>query len=337
VRCHQADWFVSTRETYKESEDYQEIQWTLVAKGKATIYLIRSEEKKEAGLECVWVLTKQIPLNSVQHQSVPENWQPLFEEPFVSAPPQAVKLGPTLFNFDGETSCRAKDDEGLLVTKLTWDYYDDTRTRNVVIEVWKESDRDYPEAYEGTVVQTSEFEILPEEKRRAVLRKVKPAGKGLLPALWTFVFIGLFLFLSGVPLDYLIAGIVPVFAIVVLVQEASLFWSLVAGLMWIALAGMFFFMDRIQASFWGVALGALAVSILVPRIVASARPDLAEGANGPILFTNLLPPLWIYSFFIYFKCAPGPHEAFQLITACLLPVAITSIVYLITRRFQNAF
>ena len=175
LRYRQTDWFVFCREIYKETEAYQETQWTLVAKGNIAVYLIRSEEKKETGLECIWVLTKQIPLDTLQYEPSPGTWLPLFEEPFVSAAPRSLRLGSTIVNFEGETSGLARDDEGLTVTKLTWDYYDDTKTRNIAIEVWKESDRDYPEAYDGAVVQASDFEILPEEVRRVVLRKGKPA------------------------------------------------------------------------------------------------------------------------------------------------------------------
>ena len=336
VRYQQTDWFVAERDVCKESENYQETQWTLTARNRRTFYLIRSEEKKDNAIETVWVLTQQILLASVNYPLSQDNWTALLEDDFVSSPPPTLKLGQTIMNFDGETSGLAEDDEGQTVTKVTWDYYDDRKIKNLAIEIWKESDRDYPEAYEGTVVRASDFEVLSAEARKAVLRKVKPVGQGILSALWTLFFIGLFLFMAGVPFDYLLAGAVPVLAIFALVQEASAFWSLVAVLMWLVLAGMLFFMDFIKASFWGVTLGAFAASILVPRIVASAKPDLAEETSGLIFFANLLPPLWIYSFFIYFRFAPGPHEFFQLAAACLLPAAITSIIYLIIRRFQHA-
>ena len=336
VRHEQTDWFVAGRDICKESEDYQETQWTLTARNRKTLYLICSEEKKDTGLEVVWILTQQILLAGVQYQASPDHWEAFSESDFVASPPPAIRLGQTVMNFDGETSGLAKDDEGQTVTKVTWDYYDDRRARNVAIEIWKETDRDYPEAYEGTVVQPSEFEVLSAEARRAVIQKVKPMTKEALGVFWTVGGVGLFLFISGLPFDHLLAGVIPVLAVIVLIQASSAYWGLAAGLTWLMLGALALISNFTGVSFWGVALAALAVSVLAPRLAALSNPDFAEEGSGMIFFANLLPPLWIYSFFVYFKFAPGPHELYQLAAACILPVAVTAIAYLASRFFRYA-
>lgn len=334
VKYRQTDWFVAARDVCKESEDYQETQWTLTARNRKTLYLICSEERKDAGLEVLWILTQQILLAGVQYQASPDHWEAFSENDFVTSPPPAVRLGQTIMNFDGETSGLAKDDEGQTVTKVTWDYFDDGKARNVAIEIWKEPDGDYPEAYEGTVVQPSEFEVLSDEARRSVIHKVKPMAKEASGIFWTAGGVGLFLFIAGLPFDHLLAGIVPVLAIIVLIQTSSAYWILAAGLTWLMLGALAILSHFIGASFWGVALAALAVSVLAPRLAALSNPDFAEEGSGMIFFANLLPPLWIYSFFTYFTFAPGPHELYQLVAACLLPVAITAVAYLASRFFR---
>ena len=336
VRYQQTDWFVAGHDLCKESEDYQETQWTLTAKNRKTSYLIRSEEKKDTGLESVWVLTQQIPLDDVQYQTSSDNWKSLSEGNFISSPPQAVRLGQATMNFDGETSGLAKDDEGQMVTKVTWDYYDDRKVKNIAIEIWKEPDRDYPEAYEGTVVRPSEFEVLSAEARRAVIHKVKPMAKETQGIFWAVGGVGLLLFITGLPFDYFLAGIIPALAIIVLVQVSSVYWGLAAGVTWLMLGALAVISNFMGVSFWGVAAAALAVSVLAPRLVALSRPDFAEEGSGMIFFSNLLPPLWIYSFFVYFKFAPGPHELYQLAATCILPVAVTAIAYLASRFFRYA-
>ena len=336
VRHEQTDWFVAGRDVCKESEDYQETQWTLTAKNRTTLYLICSEEKKDSGLEVIWILTQQILLASVQYQASPDQWKPFSETHFIASAPTAVRLNQMVMNFDGETSGLAKDDEGQTVTKVTWDYYDDRRIKNVAIEIWKEPDRDYPEAYEGTVVQPSEFEVLSTEARRAVIHKVKPMTKEASGVFWTVGGVGLFMFISGFPFDHLLAGIIPVLAIIILVQAASAYWGLVAGVTWLTLGALALISNVTGVSFWGVAFAALAVSVLVPRLASLLRPDFAEEGSGMIFFATLLPPLWIYSFFVYFKFAPGPHEFYQLVAACTLPVAITAVAYLASRFFRYA-
>lgn len=334
VRYRQTDWFVAARDICKESEDYQETQWTLTARNRKTLYLICSEEKKDTGLEVVWILTQQILLAGVQYQASPDHWEAFSENDFVASPPPSIRLGQTIMNFDGETSGLAKDDEGQTVTKVTWDYFDDGKAKNVAIEIWKEPDRDYPEAYEGTVVQPSDFEVLSDEARRSVIHKVKPMPKEALGVFWAVGGVGLFLFIAGLPFDYFLAGIVPVLAIVVLIQSSSAYWILAAGLTWLMLGALAILSNFTGISFWGVAMAALVVSVLAPRIAALSNPELAEEGNGMIFFANLLPPLWIYSFFIYFKFAPGPHELYQLVAACILPAAITALAYLASRFFR---
>jgi hypothetical protein len=335
VRYQRADWFISGKDAYRESAEYEETQWTLTAKGRPEFYLILSEEKTDAGIERVWVLTQEISLSGVQCQTSPDVWKPLsLLKCDDSSPPEMIKLGQMVMNLDGTTSGPATDDEGQTVIKVTWDYYNDTRAKNVAIEIWKEPDRDYVEVYEGVVVQPSDFEVLSDEVRRAIIQKVRPMPKGAFGALWIVPAVGFFLFLAGLPFDYFLTVMIPVLAIIILLQAASAFWSLTSAFMWLALGGMLFLLHGVRASFWVIALGACGVSVLVPALITFLKPDFAEEDNILIFSANVLPPLWIYSFFMYFKFAPGPHRSYQLAAAFILPLAITAVAYMASRFFR---
>jgi hypothetical protein len=337
VRYDHTDWLVSAKELHEESKDYHETQWTLISGSKKTGYLVRSAEKKEDGFEFIWVFTKEIWLEHIQYQDLQGKWLDFQEKKFVSAPPQTVRFRETRFNYQGETSGKARDDDGNLVTKLTWDYYDDSRKRNLAIEIWKEPDRDYPEAYDGIVVQPSDFTVLPRPAVEVFRRKVN-AGQGRNYAVcgWTAV-VGFILFLNGVPFDYLAFAIIPVFAVIILYQTFSVLAWFSAACYGLAVAGAAVVLGADRLSFWSVSGLAMVMSVAVPRMMALAKPDFRGAPLEPLVFSaSLLPSLWIYSFFMYFKYAPGPHDGGQLLATCVLPVVSTSAAYVLNRVLRNA-
>ena len=169
------EWLVAER-TSSGGVGYSELQWTLHGKGQdsGTYYLMRT---KELGGPDAWVLTKQARLNSFFYERRPGDWDCFKELSLPKEPPQAVKYQDAYFNFEGESSCDAVDDEGDTVTKVTWDYYSADRRRNLAVEIWKEPDRDYPEAYDGAVVQPSEFTVL-DKTAKVKRRRIYSSGGG---------------------------------------------------------------------------------------------------------------------------------------------------------------
>ena len=331
---------MSSKDVYKESEDYQEIQFTLRASGHKTFYLIRSEERKVSGSEVVWVFTQRISLSKLKYEVSPQDWRAFQENKFVSSPPQTILMDDptgTRLTFCSETSVRAKDDEGLTVTKITWDYYDASGLRNIAIEIWKENDGDYPEAYDGTVVQPSEFEILSEEVRKTVVHKIKPfEAQAFWGSVGAVILFSAILCLAGLPFDCALAAAVPVISVIFIFQRSSYFGWFIFLLTALPLGGVLVLGHGFFTSFGRVTFLAIIISVAAPKAIAAIKPDAVEEGN-PVLFAAcLLPVLWIFSFFMYFKFAPGPHRAGQLFAACALPLVITALAFFIHRVSRYA-
>jgi hypothetical protein len=328
------DWFVKDRSVYKESDDYKEIQWTVHNDKEGECYLLRSEEKKEGGFEYVWVFTKPVNINAVEYKSLSDKWEFFKENDFMAEPPKELKFDNMFFTYEAETSGEAQDDEGLMVTKLTWDYYDPSGAFNLAIEVWKEEDRDYPEAYLGLVIEPYKVKILPREKTRFIKRASK---KFNLAVLGYGAFGALILWTSGVPLDLIIAFSIPAASLALLVVRYGMPWLYLASFSVWAVMAAFFIITNLGASYWVVASTGVILASLTARL-SNLIPLKEDNADYPIIaITGLLPALWIYSFIMYFKFAPGPHTAGQLFMACILPAFASGICYAVNYFLRNLY
>lgn len=322
VYYNHTEWYVVDREIYKESDAYQEIQWTLHNKEADVRYLVRSEEKKGQDTEYIWVITKAIDIESVEYEPSPGKPTYFQEDEFVKEPPQTIKFDGVTFEFEGRTTGKAKDDDGNLVTKLTWDYYDESKKRNLAIEIWKESDRDYPEAYDGIVVDPSEFQVVYHE----AVGKISGGSSDLLTFWKAYGWISATVFFIGIPFDCYLLISVPVFLAIVMLQMYSWPWRLAALGTWIVL-GSIFFLTGGKASFWIIASCCVIAATVIPRLIIASFPKEDSGAYSSLAFTGLLPPLWVYSSVMYFYFAPRPHTPGLVLITCELPLFVAAVCY----------
>jgi len=326
VRYRQEDWVVTDKTAYKVSANYQEIQWTLANRQRDVLYLLRADEVKDGSTHSSWVITRQIKIADISYDDGQGKVKLLAGDEFLSVPPKSMIYQNVSFDLDGENTGKAKDDDGRMVTKITWDYYDPSRKRNLAIEIWKESDRDYPEAYDGLVVEPSEFEVHPYHVASRLAR-AHFQWKDLSATGSTYFFL-LFLFpCMGVPFDCCVAASIPVALIVFFHARRSRFWIVISAFVWATIALVIMLLGS-RATYWGISTLAIIAATIIPRFVVSRYPVAQEEDNPMIAVTGLLPALWVYSFWMYYKFAPGPHDFVQICTAAALPLLPALICFL---------
>jgi len=334
VRYMGVEWGVSDKSVCRESSEYCEIEWTLHAFIQGDAYLLKSEEKKASGLEEIWVFTRATALSSVLYEEPPGQWRSFGELDMPSEPPKSVKFYNESFAFEGVTSGRAVDDEGDTVTKVTWDYYSPDRSRNLAIEIWKEPDRDYPEAYDGKIVTPSAFEIL--DKKVSVSRRTSSSGDAsdLTQAPGAILFFAFILVSSGVPMDYMCAFGMPLLVIAVMVTGQLPLWLWASSVcMWTGI-GALAWQTGFGLSFWWITAICAALSLLVTKLIA---PGLGgDGRYGRVSIYGIFPALWVYSFLEYFIYAPGPRGAHHFVAACILPAVAAGFCYLLNGILERS-
>lgn len=334
VRWDSRDWEVTDRDTYRESSDYFETQWELQPLSGPTHYLVRSQEKKPDGVEEVWVCTKQTAIGGVQVEAKSGGWRSLKGKDSMAAAPAKVKFDGLEFSLDGQSEGRAEDDEGNTVDKLTWDYYDPGRARNLAIEVWKEPDADYYEAYDGRVVRPSDLTpIAPRVSSRRQGASVGEAAGYAVAAAFACLFIvplaGGVLTALDVGAEYLLALLLPAacvyLAFVTGAHQGLLISSLISS---VPAAVLLLKFRGLGASYWeyafyGVLLGPAVVETASRFFGGIRASDKSSSAGNATLLM-----LFILSFAHYIKAAPRPHNSSGLLAACVLPLAPALAVYL---------
>ncbi len=337
ISCRGVEWTVSDKTVSRQSGSYLERQWTLTH-GSEELYLVKSEEKKASGLEEIWVLTRQIPLSGVSYEYEPGSWRGLHEDSLPPEAPRCVKYAQADYAYDSTSSVKAKDDDGNMVPKDTWDFYSGDRRKNLAIEIWKEDDKDYPEAYLGDVVTPSDFEVL--DKKAALPRFGLKPGQGVFETLKNSAsgagMVGLMLIINGFPCDYFIALAVPATLLLCLYIQGSAAWLTVSCLcVWIAV-GAAARLSSFGLSFWSMAFFCAALSVVLPRLMAMFLQGGQISEHWRLAVFGVLPALWVYSFLVYIIFAPGPHAAYQFFAACLLPVAIAAAIAALNRVLEGS-
>ena len=337
ISCRGVEWTVSDKTVSRQSGSYLERQWTLTH-GSDELYLVKSEEKKISGLEEIWVLTRQISLSGVSYEYAPGNWRGLDEDSLPPEPPRAVQYAEADYTYDSTSSVKAKDDDGNMVPKDTWDFYSADRRKNLAIEIWKEDDKDYPEAYLGDVVTPADFEVL--DKKVAVPRFGLSPDQGFFEILKNSAggagMVGLMLIINGFPCDYFIALAVPATLLFCLYVLGSPAWLTVSCVcVWCAV-GAAAKLSGFGLSFWYLAFSCAALSVVLPRLMATFFQGQEISGHWRLAVYGVLPALWVYSFLVYIIFAPGPHAAYQFFAACLLPLAIAAAVAALNRVLEGS-
>jgi hypothetical protein len=337
IRCRGAEWTVSDKTVSRQSDSYIERQWTLTH-GSDELYLVKSEEKKAGGLEEIWVLTRQISLSGVSYEYAPGNWRGLDEDALPPEPPRAVQYAEADYNYDSTSSVKARDDDGNMVPKDTWDFYSADRRKNLAIEIWKEDDKDYPEAYLGDVVTPGDFEVL--DKKVATPRFGIRADQGFLGILKSSAsgigIVGLMLVINGFPCDYFIALAVPAALLLCMYIMGSPAWLTVSCVCVWGVVGAAAWLSGFGLSFWYLAFSCAALSVVLPRLMTTFSQGTEISGHWRLAAFGVLPALWVYSFLVYIIFAPGPHAAYQFLAACLLPLAIAAAAAVLNRVLEGS-
>jgi len=321
----------------RHNSGYIEIQWTLRGQYGDEAYLLKSEEKKEGNAEVTWEITRPTNLDAITYERYPGQWDAFQEKDLPASAPKTVKFVEVYFNFDEATTVDAADDDGNIVPKTTWDYYTSDRQRNLAVEIWKEEDRDYPEAYDGKVIDPSAFEIL---ERKASVSSFGAASGGALETLKSgvggFFMMGLVLVGNGLPMD-VYCFFAPLAAVLFMLfaqrPPARLWVSSVA--VWAAVAALAHF-GRFALSFWYITAACAVLSIVLPRFMAAVFPGTGSGGWHQTAIYGVFPGVWVYSCLQYFVFAPGPRAGYQLGAALLLPLAATCVCALLGRITEGS-
>ncbi|HAH30965.1 MAG TPA: hypothetical protein DCL44_01475 [Elusimicrobia bacterium] len=331
VRWGGSEWEVTDRNTYAKSGAYNEIHWKLEPDMGQERYLVMSKEDKGASVEEICVCTREAVISDVEYKAQSGQWQAFRETDSLSEAPATIRFKNLEFNLQGETSGTDEDDDGNTVTTLTWDYYDSSHSRNIAIEIWKEPDADYFEAYDGNVTKPSDFELLP--PRAATI--TKSFIKESVPAVILFLFSCAFalpllagiLNVCNIGGEYVFACAIPVLFILIAGTLASSRNLLGAALAAAIITAMLLIKFRgLGASYWEYSLyGAIAgpalASIMGTLFPGAGRWDKPlAAANATMLL------LWIISFAHYITSAPQPHNPGVLFAACALPLAPAALV-----------
>lgn len=330
------EWCVIDKTVSKESDSYLERQWTLTH-GYEEAYLVKSEEKKAGGLEEIWVLTRKTNLGAITYEASPGNWRSFDEDSMPDDAPRVVRAPQGDFSFDGQSSVRAEDDDGNMVPKITWDFYSPDRSKNLAIEIWKEDDKDYPEAYLGNVVSPSDFEILNKKAAAGSLRKPGTGPYEELKTVFTgFGLFGFIAIINGLPMDYYVTVGVPGMMLGLMKLQGVPAWLTVSSVcVWVAVAAAAK-LGGFGLSFWYLTGCCAALATALPRLMRVFFPGEDISGHWRVGAFGVLPALWLYSFIEYLVYAPGPHAAYQFLSACLLPLAASAAAMGLARALEGS-
>ncbi|MCX5785743.1 MAG: hypothetical protein NTX59_08630 [Elusimicrobia bacterium] len=335
VRWGGSDWEVTDRNVYTKSSAYDEVHWKLEPDMGQERYLVMSKEDKGSSVEEICVCTRATGIGGVEYRTQSGQWQAFRETDSLKEAPATIRFKNLEFALEGETSGEDEDDDGNTVVTLTWDYYDTPRSINFAIEIWKEEDADYFDAYYGNVTKPSDFELLP-HRAPSLAKKIKEGGQVIILFLFSCVFFlpllagiltafdigGEYVFVSAIPvLLILIAGTLTVS---IELLGAALISAVIAAALLIKFRGL-------GASYWEYSLyGAIAgpalVSLLGKLFPGAGRWDKPLAAANATMLS-----LWIISFAHYITSAPRPHDPGELIVACALPLAPAALVLVLYR------
>lgn len=333
LRWDSRDWEVTYVDHYRASGDYSETQWELTPHSGPEYYLVMSREDKGGPAEEMWVCTRQTKIRSVQYLTPEGNWETFKGQDSVSEAPARIRYEELEFTLDGETKGTAEDDEGDTVTKITWDYFDAGRRRNIAIEIWKEPDADYFEAYDGRVVSPSDFVRIPAPVGAA--RHRDQSGN-----IFVFLLLTGLVTCFGIPIFGSILNVCDAGAeyyIAFMLPAALVFRSALAGahrgLLAVSLAlsaaaaALLLKFRGLGATYWEYALYGVLAGAFLTEAAARLFSDVRRCDKAPAAGNSTLLLLFIISFAHYVKFAPRPHNFSGFFAACALPAFPAALVY----------
>jgi hypothetical protein len=331
IKIEGIEWLVSKKQVYQDNENEVDIQWTLGRKNEIR-YLILSQSKPGKSFCREILLTQGISIGYVSYKTEGGLWEVFRETGSLKTAPREVKTGNIVYYLDDETSDEAVDDDGNTVTRLTWDYYNmEKAQRDIVkscvhlaIEVWKEPDADYYEAYLGNLIRENAWEII--DKPSVIAYGRETENIWLIAPLFVVSSSFLINIFLKVPFDITFVSICA-FAILscYFIYNTDLIWfflllvPIIIPLLICKVSSLVYLIVYVAASY------------IVCNLwrSGSETKDAKQRIKASCHFT--LFALWVASFINYCEYAPSPHSFSQFATAAMVPIIYTAVTFLVLK------
>lgn len=316
------DWKVTGQSSSWNDEGYRVHEWACEA-GDTTGYLLKEADPKQGGIR--WFFTREIDDEGV---AVPggEHLAEWLRRAPEAKPPESLTCDGTTYRYDDTTEGTHEDESGKRVRKVTWDYWDGGRARNLAVERWPDGSFD---CYLGAYIEPGQVTIRPAPARQGYRSRLQAN-----PFLAAIVVVPLAYFLgfmAGRPFDECLALALPVAA------GAGWFMALPgapaaggAALIAALIAGAIFL--RFPPLNTGLGLVAL---LGAPAAVGwFGRGRGAAAGKQAVLYAAAFAvgaPLTVVGLYEYFWLAPGPHTPDQLALA-LGPAVLGSLAACLAAR-----
>jgi hypothetical protein len=311
--------YVVTGVSRYSEDDYQVSEWCCET-ASTECYLLR---ETKAGAPIRWFFTRWFP---AKEAALPGGGAlPSWKEPQAApTPPPALMRGGDIFKYAETTDGQFEDDDGLRQRKITWDYWNEGRKRNLAIELWADGGQD---CYSGVYIKPEDVVFRPGVSIRAggggaldsYLSGFGAFGRFavLVPCCYVFI-----MFVIGLPFDECLALSLALAAFFTVAAFQSLITEAVAvGLSVIGLTFLFGHHPPLSdpLGLAGLLGGPLFVALLCRRL---ATPKAAASFFCAL---TAAAPAAIVGYYHYFAHAPGPHSFDQLLLA-LTPAAAGGLV-----------
>jgi hypothetical protein len=299
---------------YSNNEGYQVTEWCC-EDDSSECYLL--EETKE-GSPARWFFTRWIRPGKVSFSGGGSLPQWIDPQP-VPKPPASLLCDGDIFQHAETTDGMYEEDEGASQRKITWDFWNASRTSNVAIELWGDGGFDH---YNGRYIDATRVLYLPPAP--SPISNGMFACAGLMFAVSVLFCMVIFElpFDESLMISAAVASVAGFFRIDGLTDAKSEHFAaaaLVSALI-AAVLGFAFLIFAPLSSPLGIAslaLGPMAAASLCRKLSASREETRYLG-----ILTALLPAGGA-GFWHYFSYAPGPHTPEQLLLA-LAPAALGS-------------
>lgn len=307
---------------YKNDEGYSVVEWCCET-DDSECYLLRETKEGEPPR---WFFTRWIEPGqiTIPGGEAPPRWEPNTPPP---QPPKALMRQGDIFQYADTTDGQYEDDDGLKQRKITWDYWNAGKTRNVAVELWADGGFDF---YTGAYIQPAEAAFEAGGSARDLV-----AGPGASP--WAALGLSfaacylLLMIMMGWPFDQCFAG-ASIAAIVItglMMSSEDVAPALSAGAIAAALTVLFVYQPPFSTP------GGLAGLLLGPVVVAvnmRARQGVDRRYAVFLCAATAAAPAAAIGFWHYFKHAPGPHTLDQMLLS-LVPALVGGLFGAMTATF----
>ena len=299
------EWNVTGQASYSTEEGYRVHEWCCEV-GDTTAYLLKEGDPREGTIR--WFFTREIDDGAVAAEGGEGlgEWLARDKEP---NPPQALTYQATTYQYADTTEGTHEDESGERARKITWDYWDASRARNLAVERWPDGTF---ECYLGAYIEPGQVVIRRTAKKDF---RARSQANPFLSALIVLPIAYIFAFILGWPFDESIGLALPVAAAMgwlAAVAQAPL--ACIAALVAVPIgAAVFWYSPPLTSTSGLVAL------VAVPAAIGwLAQRRGYTGRKLPVQYAAAFAvgaPILGVGFYYYFNLAPGPHTTDQLFLA----------------------